>query len=72
MVEVPVATAVTRPLLLTVATFVSEDVHAPEVAAVPLPVSWEVPFTQTVEEPVIVGKALIVTNAVFWQPLLSV
>ena len=64
MVAVPVATGVTKPLALTVATAVLDDVHAPPVVT---DVNCVVAPFLTVVVPVIaatVGKALTFTNTV--------
>ena len=69
---VPAETAVTRPVLLTVATPVEADTHAFEFAAVPEPVSWVVNPAQTESVPVTVDSALTVTVAVAEHPKLLV
>ena len=67
---VPAEPAVTRPVLLTVATPVEADTHGFEFAAVPDPVSWVVNPAQTESVPVIVGSALTVTGeVVLLQPV---
>jgi len=71
-VVVPAATAVTRPVLFTVATPVLEDTHGVLAAAVPDPVSCEVLPIHALSVPVIVGKAFTVNVAVCWQPALLV
>ena len=68
----PAETAVTKPVLLTVATPVVADTHGLEAAAVADPVSWVVDPAQTLNVPTIVGRALTVTVAVIIQPLLFV
>ena len=69
---VPDETAVTRPVLLIVATPVEADTHAFVFAAMPEPVSCVVNPGQTVKVPVIVGSALTVTVAVAEHPELLV
>ena len=67
---VPAETAVTRPVLLTVATPVEADTHAFEFAGVPDPVSCVVNPAQTESVPVIVGRALTATGeVVLLQPV---
>ena len=67
---VPDETAVTRPVLLIVATFIEVEIQAFVFAAVPEPVSWVVNPAQTVKVPVIVGSALTVTEeVVLLQPV---
>ena len=58
---VPAFTPVTKPMLLTVATVVVEEVHGLVVAVVPDPVSRVVEPAHTVRVPVIDGAAFIVT-----------
>ena len=70
--EVPAATPVTTPVLLTVATVGVPDTHGLVAAAVPEPVNVVVDPEQTVKVPVIVGKGFTVTVAVILQPLLFV
>ena len=72
MVAVPAAKPVMRPDDETVAILLAEEVHALLEAATPEPVSWEVPFTQAVSVPVMVGSALMVTSVVDWHPKESV
>ena len=72
IILVPADTPVTKPVLLTVATPVEAETHGFEPAGVPEPVNWVVPVPQMLNVPVTVGKALTVTVAVLWQPLLSV
>ena len=60
MVAVPAATPVTKPVLLTVAIDVADEVHGFDVAAVPEPVNCVVEATQTVVVPVMVGKSFTV------------
>ena len=72
MVEVPAATPVTTPVEDTVATAVFEDTQGFTAAAVAEPVKAVVSPIQTVNVPVMVGKALIVTGAVIIQPLVLV
>ena len=69
---VPVATPVTKPVLLIVATAVLDDVQGVVASAVPEPVNCLVPLRQTVGVPVIVGKATMVTVDVALHPLLLV
>ena len=64
IVEVPAATPVSNPVVDTVATPVFEDTHGLFVAAVPEPESCVVDPAQTLNVPVIVGKAFTVTVAV--------
>ena len=67
---VPDETAVTRPVLLTVATPVEADAQAFEFAGVSEPVNCVVDPAQTVKVPVIVGSALTVTDeVVLLQPV---
>ena len=68
----PLATPVTTPALLTVALAVLEDTHGLLLAAVPDPVNVVVEPTHTVDDPVTVGAAVIVTFSVVWHPALSV
>ena len=63
---------VTRPVLLTVAIAVFDEIHGCKVAAVPDPVNWVVNPTQTVKVPVIVALALTVTVKVVVHPALLV
>jgi len=67
-----VATPVTTPVLLTVATAGVAETHGFTAAGVPDPVNVVVPPTQTVNVPAIVGAAVTVTVAVCVQPLLLV
>ena len=60
----PLATAVTSPVLLTVATPVLEEVQGLETAGEADPLSWEVKPTHADVVPEIVGKALTVKVAV--------
>ena len=60
---VPAATAVTKPVLLTVATPVEAETHGFDEAAVPDPVSCLVDPAQTLKVPLIVGNTLTVTVA---------
>ena len=69
---VPAETAVTRPVLLTVAIAVEVDTHAFVFAGVPEPASWVVNPAQTESVPVIIGSALTVTVAVAEHPKLLV
>ena len=59
----PAATAVTKPVLLTVATLVVADTHGLEAAGVAVPVSWVVDPAQTFSVPVMVGRAFTVIIA---------
>jgi hypothetical protein len=70
IVVVPAATAVTKPVVETVATLGAEDVQAFEVAAVPLPVNCDVALIHAESVPVIVGPAETVNVAVVVQPVL--
>ncbi len=76
MVVVPGATAVTNPVLFTVATLVLPETQAPLAAGIPDPVSCDVAFApQTESWPVTVGRSFTVMTVlalVFRQPLLSV
>ena len=69
MVAVPCETPVTNPVVSTVATLVSDDVHAFVVAAVVEPVNCVLCPTHADKVPVILGKAFIVTIAVIEHPL---
>jgi len=70
IVVVPLATPVTRPVLLTVATDVLDDTHGLLAAGVPLPVNCDVPpLAQVFNVPVMVGRAFTVKVAVCWHPL---
>lgn len=60
MIEEPLATPVTSPVLLIVATAVLEDVHGDTAAGVPEPVSCEVLPLQNVSVPLMVGFGLTV------------
>ena len=64
----PPETPVTRPVLETVGTAVLEEVHGLVAAAVPDPVNWVVPPTQTLNVPVIVAPDVMVTSCVIEQP----
>ena len=72
MTVVPGLTAVTTPVLLTVATPVFEEVHGVVAAGVPDPVKVIVEPSQTAVGPEIVGSALTVMVTVFEQPVLFV
>ena len=72
MTLVPAATAVTTPVVLTVATEVVADTQGFTAAGVPEPVRLVVEPIQTDKVPVIVGSALTVTVAVIVHPLLLV
>jgi len=63
--EVPVLTPVTTPVVETVATAGIDETQALDEAAVAEPTNEVVEPTHTLEVPVIVGKGLTVTNAVF-------
>ena len=65
MTEVPVLTPVTTPVVETVATAVLDETQAVDEAAVAEPTNEIVEPTHTFIGPVIVGKGLTVTNAVF-------
>ena len=69
IVLVPAVTPVTKPVLLTVAIVMAEDVHGLEVAGVPEPESWKVPVLQIIGVPVIIGAevAFTVNTAVVLQ-----
>jgi hypothetical protein len=69
---VPADTAVTTPVLFTVATAGVADTHGFTAAGTPDPINVVVLPTQAVKVPVIVGFAFIVTVAVIKQPLLFV
>lgn len=69
MVVVPAETAVTSPEFEMVATAVFEDAQALAAAAVPLPVSCNVPFWQSETPPVMVGLAKTVTGTTTAHPL---
>ena len=69
IVVVPALIPVTKPVLSTVATAELEEVQAFEVAAVALPVNWEVFPTHAFNVPEIFGKGFTVIVAVVWQPL---
>ena len=59
MVVVPAATAVTKPVVLTVATLVLEETHGLEEAGLPEPVNCKVLPILICLAPVMVGKAVI-------------
>jgi hypothetical protein len=61
MIEVPELTAVTTPVLFTVATLVVAETQGLEVAAVALPVNVKLLPTHIAALPVIVGSGLTVT-----------
>ncbi len=63
--EVPALTAVTIPVLVTVATLVVAETQGFVVAAVALPVKVRVLPTHIAELPVIVGSGLTVTVTPF-------
>jgi hypothetical protein len=67
---VPAPTAVTNPVELTVATEVVPETQGFVAAGVPEPFNCVVAPMQTVNVPVIVGKAVTVTVAVVVQPVL--
>ena len=69
---VPAATAVTTPVVLTVATEVVAETQGFTAAGVPEPVRLVVEPIQTDKVPVIVGSAFTVTVAVIVHPLLLV
>ena len=69
---VPDETPETKPVLLTVAFPVVAETQGLADDAVPVPLSWVVDPTQTVNVPETVGSGLTVTVAVTVQPLLSV
>jgi hypothetical protein len=69
---VPGATPVTNPVFEIVAMVALLEVQGVVVAAVALPVSCVVAFTQTALLPVIVGLLLTVMVVVTEQPLLLV
>ena len=68
----PADTPVTKPVLSTVATAGVPDTQAGAAAAVAEPVNCVVKPIQTVNVPVIVGSAFIVTVAVCLQPFVFV
>ena len=72
MMLVPAATPVTRPDVLMVALVAVPDTQGLLIAAVPEPVSWVVEPTQTINVPVMVGRAFTMTVAVLLQPPLFV
>ena len=72
IVELPAAIPVTTPVEDTVATAVLEETQGFTAAAVAEPVSVVVKPTQALNVPVIVGLALMVTEAVVIQPLVLV
>ena len=67
----PADTPVTRPVLLTVATPVFDDVHGVVPSAVPVPLSWVVEPTQALKVPLMVGRASMVTVSVTEHPFTS-
>ena len=69
---VPGLTAVTTPVLLTVATPVLDEVHGVVAAGVPDPVNVIVAPAHTAVGPVIVGCAFTVIVTVLEHPLLLV
>ncbi len=69
---VPAETPVTSPVLETVATPVFPDTHGLEAEGDADPVNCLVKPSQTVNVPLIAGKAFTVTVAVITQPLLFV
>lgn len=69
---VPPATPVTTPILLTVAIAGVAETHGFTAAGVPEPVKVVVDPVQTVNVPVMVGKAFTVTVAVMLHPVLLV
>ena len=71
MILEPVATPVTKPAPLIVATEVVADVHGVEGEDVPVPVNWVVAPTQVVNVPETIGLETV-TMAVFVQLLASV
>ena len=60
--EVPKTTPVTKPVLSTVATEVAEETHGVTPLAVPEPVNWIEPPTQTGPLPEIVGCVFTITD----------
>ena len=58
---VPAETPVTSPKVVTVATFVLEEVHGLSKAGYPLLVNWVVEPTQTLKIPVIIGTGFTIT-----------
>jgi hypothetical protein len=72
MIDVPALTAVTTPVLLTVATPVVAETHGLLVAAVALPVNVKLLPTHIAALPVIVGSVLTVIVTDFLHPLPSV
>ena len=67
IVVLPTDTPVTKPVELTVALAGVEEVHGVVDDAVADPVNCTVEPTHTVNVPVIVGKAFIVTVNVSWS-----
>jgi len=65
---VPADTAVTKPVLLIVATPGVADDHGVVAWAVALPVSWEVPVAQADNVPDTVGFAFTVTTTSVLAP----
>jgi len=65
IVVVPAATAVTRPVALTVATPVLDETHGLLAAAVADPVNCDVPPIHAFSVPVIVGSAFTVVVIAF-------
>ncbi len=72
IVAVPAVIPVTTPVELTVATAGDEEVQAPEVDGVPLPLNCVVEPMHTESVPVITGIGLTVTVTVVSQPALFV
>jgi hypothetical protein len=72
IILVPAETAVTRPVLFTVATPVVAEPQGLVTAGVPEPVNCVVDPAQTLSVPVMVGDALTVTVAVVLHPVLFV
>ena len=72
MEVVPAATAVTTPVLLTIAADILDEVHVPELAGVPFPLRVVLLPAHKLNSPVIVGNAFTVTDdGAETQPLLS-
>jgi len=58
IIDVPLERPVTKPVLLTVATDESDELHGLMALGVPVPESCDVLPLQKVKEPVIVGSGL--------------
>lgn len=64
MVEVPLEIPLTKPVLLTVATPVLDEIHGVTVVGIPEPLSCEELPLQKVNVPVMIGLPLTVTDVV--------